>query len=377
MPKRRRTKGRGQIVKSGRLWGVKYTEDGARRWRGGFLTRDQAEQASAEIAANLAAGRPGTPRPPAGRVTIGDLVARWFEDREGMRSIGDDRNRWRRHLAPVVEARPIGDLTTADVQALKVRLLKGARAAGASPAVEPLDPATVERVLYTLSAFYRWAIRAGHTEANPVKVYLAGLNPSERRQLRSQHDPTSTPFIERPEDVAKIVKALPRPMNVAYALTAAAGLRPGEALALEWADVDLERGTAKIRHQVRHGKLGPPKSGRPRSVPLVPGLVSLLKEWRALCVSPLVVPPLRRGKAHMGAGTVQGALAEALARLKLPSMTWYQSGRHTFASQWVLAGLDIYRLSQIMGHASVVTTQRYAHLSAKTPSEMLARIDLR
>jgi hypothetical protein len=43
-------------------------------------------------------------------------------------------------------------------------------------------------------------------------------------------------------------------------------------------------------------------------------------------------------------------------------LTWYQATRHTFASQFVLGGGSIEKLSKIMGHASVTTTERYAHL---------------
>jgi hypothetical protein len=43
-------------------------------------------------------------------------------------------------------------------------------------------------------------------------------------------------------------------------------------------------------------------------------------------------------------------------------LTWYGSTRHTFASLWVLGGGSIEKLSKIMGHSSIVVTERYAHL---------------
>jgi hypothetical protein len=46
----------------------------------------------------------------------------------------------------------------------------------------------------------------------------------------------------------------------------------------------------------------------------------------------------------------------------LPCMTWYQATRHTFASQWVLTGGTLEKLREVMGHSSVVVTERYAHL---------------
>jgi integrase/recombinase XerD len=54
-------------------------------------------------------------------------------------------------------------------------------------------------------------------------------------------------------------------------------------------------------------------------------------------------------------------------------MTFYQAGRHTFASQWVLSGNSIYRLKEIMGHSSVQVTERYAHLTNELTRSSLAR----
>ena len=57
-------------------------------------------------------------------------------------------------------------------------------------------------------------------------------------------------------------------------------------------------------------------------------------------------------------------LRAALAAAKLDDgLTWYQATRHTFASHWVMDGGSIRKLSEILGHASVTTTERYAHLS--------------
>lgn len=54
----------------------------------------------------------------------------------------------------------------------------------------------------------------------------------------------------------------------------------------------------------------------------------------------------------------------ALAKLDLarPGLGWYEATRHTFASQWVMAGRSIEELKEILGHYSVVVTERYAHL---------------
>ncbi|MBI3180921.1 MAG: tyrosine-type recombinase/integrase [Myxococcales bacterium] len=60
-----------------------------------------------------------------------------------------------------------------------------------------------------------------------------------------------------------------------------------------------------------------------------------------------------------------GASAAALKPARRPSASWRgwnEATRHTFASQWVLAGGSIEKLKEILGHYSVVVTERYTHL---------------
>lgn len=66
---------------------------------------------------------------------------------------------------------------------------------------------------------------------NPVRT-LKG-DGDIRDLLRSTHDPKRVPFLKHKEDVAAVFQALPRSINIVYALGALAGLRPGEAVALE------------------------------------------------------------------------------------------------------------------------------------------------
>jgi hypothetical protein len=57
-------------------------------------------------------------------------------------------------------------------------------------------------------------------------------------------------------------------------------------------------------------------------------------------------------------------LRAALKQLGLErdGLGWYEATRHTFASQWVLAGNSIEKVSVILGHWSVTQTEVYAHL---------------
>lgn len=191
--------------------------------------------------------------------------------------------------------------------------------------------------------------------------------------LKPTHDPKKTPFLKTKEDIGQLFSALyaDRPvLGVAYALTALCGLRPGEARALRWSDVDLEKQLLYVRESVE----GPTKDKDGRPVPMPAGLHELLTKWRdAAPVATLVCPPLRKTGPYWDDKTVwksirkackanRGLLVEDGRTRAVRPPTWYEAGRHSFASQWVATGGSMEKLSTILGHSTVLVTQRYAHL---------------
>ena len=73
---------------------------------------------------------------------------------------------------------------------------------------------------------------------------------------------------------------------------------------------------------------------------------------------------MRRDGKHIAKQTPGKLLPITLKRLKLdrPGLGWYEATRHTFASQWVMSGGSIEKLKEMLGHYSVVVTERYTHL---------------
>jgi integrase len=72
--------------------------------------------------------------------------------------------------------------------------------------------------------------------------------------------------------------------------------------------------------------------------------------------------------------TLGAVLDETLRKLQLPDLTFYQAGRHTFASLWVIHGGSMEKLAKILGHSTVLVTQRYAHLSPASLDAERSRI---
>jgi hypothetical protein len=94
-------------------------------------------------------------------------------------------------------------------------------------------------------------------------------------------------------------------------------------------------------------------------------LAPVLKAWKLKTGGEgLRCPPLRSEGAQVDEGTRGAALREVLEQLRLqrPEPGWHECTRHTFASQWAMAGRSIEELEESLGHCSVVMTERYAHL---------------
>ncbi len=142
------------------------------------------------------------------------------------------------------------------------------------------------------------------------------------------------------------------------------GLRKGEVLALQWGDVDLDRRELSVRHTYTQGKGGshltePKNRNARRTIPLRAYAAERMAAWGPGEGS--VVPgrggglmsPVTAGKRirNLVAGTY--ADGAPLPRVTMASM------RHSFATACVNEGMEVSKLSLIMGHADIKTTMRY------------------
>lgn len=149
------------------------------------------------------------------------------------------------------------------------------------------------------------------------------------------------------------------------------GLRQGEMLALRWENVDLARARVHVREAVWRGVLGPPKGGKERTV-------DLSEETRAA----LQALPSRdsgtyvfgKGTVRLTAGETKWPLWRACKRVELKRCGWHVL-RHTFASHLAMRGVAMKAIQELLGHTSMATTMRYAHLSPEIRSEAVQRLD--
>jgi len=109
------------------------------------------------------------------------------------------------------------------------------------------------------------------------------------------------------------------------------------------------------------------KGGKQRMVPVLPVTRAAVAEYVRLCPWPLVpAEPLFRGAkgGPLSPGMVQRAMAQARRALGLPDTATPHALRHSFATHLLGAGADLRSLQELLGHASLGSTQIYTRVDA-------------
>jgi integrase/recombinase XerC len=246
------------------------------------------------------------------------------------------------HLGGLPELGDLAELRTADFRAWLARR-----------AEQGIGRASSARGLSVVRGFFRWLARAGLVENPALGV------------LRTPKLPRSVPkalAVDEAQEALSLVQDLVRDPWVGkrdtavLALLYGCGLRIGEALS-------LNRGEAPVPGQDAMSVTG--KGSKQRYVPLLPAVIEAVQDYLAAC--PFTLPPEgplfvgARGK-RLGARRVQARLAEVRATLGLPVTATPHALRHSFATHLLAGGGDLRAIQELLGHASLSTTQRYTEV---------------
>jgi integrase len=150
------------------------------------------------------------------------------------------------------------------------------------------------------------------------------------------------------------------------------GLRLGELLALRWEDVDLVAGNMVVRRAASRGIIGTPKNGKWREIPLSVEARRELKAHRHLRGELIFCD--QNGKL-IPKTTCKWPLWRACKRAGLRRIGWHAL-RHTFASHLAMRGVSLKAIQELLGHATIEMTMRYAHLTPAIHREAVAQLDL-
>ena len=207
---------------------------------------------------------------------------------------------------------------------------------------------SLARALSALRSFYRWLSDREGFDATAV---LSARSPRYKRPLPRPLSPDAA------RDMIGEVAAQPRAGWIAardaavLTLLWGSGLRISEALGLTGADAPLPE-TLRIRG----------KGGRERIVPALPAARRAVDDYLRLCPWPQeAAEPLFRGArgGPLGPRIVARAMETARNGLGLPATATPHALRHSFATHLLAAGGDLRAIQELLGHASLSTTQAY------------------
>ena len=358
----------GHIRRRGeRSWELKFDtgRDNAGRRRIRYVsfkgTKREAEIELARLVTQHVAGESVDPS----KATVAEFAERWDRDwaklNVGAKTLERYRGILRLHIVPHIGAMPIQKLRAAHLQELYAKLMLTGGNKG-----RPLAPASVayvHRVLHrALGHAATWGV---------VGTNVAAL-------VSPPPEPESEITILTEEQIGTVLRHLEgRTLRPIISFLLGTGARRGEALALRWKDVDLEKGTVRIERSIEQTKAGlrikapKTKHGR-RNVSISPWLVAELKahrmrqQERRLSLGQGKAAPddlvFARWDGSMRAPHgVSQKFAEAMKSLGIDCTL--HGLRHTHVSQLIAAGLDVLTISRRIGHASpAITLNVYSHV---------------
>lgn len=208
---------------------------------------------------------------------------------------------------------------------------------------------SIQRLLSAARMFYRYLMREGQAVRNP----FAGLAaPKTGRRL---------PKALTPDEAVRLVALtgdapLAQRDRALLELFYSSGLRLGELVGLNRADLDLDDGTVRVRG----------KGGKERVVPVGTHARAALRRWFA-ARAPLAADDepavfIGRSGRRLGARAVEARVRYWARRQGLDRAVHPHMLRHSFATHLLESSGDLRAVQELLGHADISTTQVYTHL---------------
>lgn len=355
---RHKTRHRGVVFRNRRDGKKTYYVWADGRYVAAGGTEKEALAKQAELRGKAARGeRVLTPA----KVTFAEVAEQWLETKHRLRPT--TRRNYRKSLDNVLlkrfGKRKIASITVDEI----ARLIRDLEKTGAKPS-------TINNHLLPLAGTLKFAIRRGLIGTNPYALLTRDDRPAPHQKPPAYEwsDSDVHALIEAAEQLARKPEAR-YDYSPLIRLVLATGLRIGELLGLQWADVDLREGTLRVERQwTRAGLYGPPKTATSvRRIPLSSGLVEFLREHKAQAFAlgyakaddPVFAS--REGTPLSHRNVTSRGFGPAAKAAGLPVSI--HDARHAFASRMIARGIDPVTLSKLMGHANPrITLDVYSHL---------------
>lgn len=299
--------------------------------------------------------------PRRGTTLFGDVAARYLEVVEGVvnpKTFDTDRDNLRKHIVPALGGRPVGAVTSGELDNLYAALIQGG-----------LASRTVGRIRDSAAAVFNWAVRQGAIDVSPV---LDSKVPATKRETEDVR-PFTALQLERTLEAQRLLTPHYAAVTEFSALT---GLRWGELVALRVGDlVQSYVPTLTVRKSASDGyEEKGTKSAKVRRVPLDEPAIEIAErrafgraEGEYMFAAPL------------GGRMNGGNLKRATRWTQTAPGHRFHDLRHTAATNWLGAGIEVTTVSKWLGHSTPsVTLNIYSHyVSSASDNAALELLRLR
>lgn len=228
-----------------------------------------------------------------------------------------------------------------------------------------MKPSSIRRKLSSLNTLYKYAQKKGKLSANPAKGVILPKIPQRLPKYLEQKSITHL-FEHLQTNEEDFVSYRDR---VIFELFYATGIRRQELITLKWADVNNSLYQIKI--------FG--KGGKERFVPVSDELIQLLKTYLKICKRSFdtfqpegsVILSNTGQKAYPE--LIYRIVNEKLREIEVKTQKSPHVLRHSFATHLSNAGAPLNDVKELLGHASLASTQVYTHNSIEKLKEIFKR----
>jgi integrase len=307
------------IYKVGQKWYIDLYVDG-RRIRKAVGSKKDAENALAATKADVLRGE----------FRFKSKIRKSFEDfsEEYLEYAKANKRSWTRdeiileHLKGHFKDRILSRISAKDVEDYKQKRL------------EKVKPPTINRELAILKHMFNLAIRWKYVDGNPVKE----VEFFQEREL-------ATKTLKK-DEAQRLIEASNGNLKPLIIMALNTGMRRGELLKLKWGDLDFDNHFICIKET---------KTAKVRKVPMNLMVERTLKGIERKCDHVFQSPKTKKRQRHIRTGWHNACDRAGIHDFRFHDL------RHTAATWMVAAGIDLVTVKEILGHANIKTTMRYAH----------------
>jgi integrase len=318
------------------------------------LTVAQAREQAQILGGKIAKGESVKKEKPAEKLTLGGFLENSYFPLacDGLKSAKETKRKITANFRALFK-KPVEELSADALDKwIKQRIDSGAKAA------------TVNKIVSALKAALNWGVKTKRLKANPISHI------EKRKELDSEQ---KVRFLTRDER-ERLENALAargkriRGQNTdegdmefgdflypAVLLSLNTGIRRNALFNLKWSDIDLPRGLITLRKEIS-------KNGKEEIVDINDDAADVLSSWQKQCLcedkNELIFPEIKGSRYMYVHREWQAILKDA----QIDNFRWHDM-RHDFASQLVMAGVDIYTVCKMLNHSDVKITMKYAHLA--------------